>query len=85
MVLAIFILSLFTSLLCGVLLLRGYRTSGHRLLLWAGLCFVALGLENVVLILDMYVIAAWDLSLVRLAVPLVGLAALLYGLLWEAS
>jgi len=85
MVLAIFVLSLLTSLLCGGLLLRGYRTTGHRLLLWAGLCFVALGFENAVLILDMYVIPNWDLKLVRLAIPLGGLAALLYGLLWEAS
>ncbi len=43
------------------------------------------GFENAVLILDMYVIPNWDLKLVRLAIPLGGLAALLYGLLWEAS
>lgn len=85
MVLAIFVLSFLTSLLCGGLLLRGYRASGHRLLLWAGLCFVALGVENLVLILDMYVIPNWDLKLVRLALPLGGVAVLLYGLLWEAS
>lgn len=83
MLLAIFLLCLTTALLCGGLLLRGYAETRHRLLFWAGLCFVALAFENAVLILDLYVIPSVDLRLIRLTIPLVGLAALLYGMLWE--
>jgi hypothetical protein len=66
-----------------VLLIRGYLRNGVRLLFWAGVCFIALALEAVVLIINEYTTA--DLTVPRLIVPLIGLAALLYGLLWESD
>jgi hypothetical protein len=80
---ALFALSGVTALLCGVLLIRGYLRSGVRMLLWSGVCFAAFALESAVLIVNEYVAA--DLTIVRLTIPLIGLVALLYGLLWESD
>lgn len=73
-----------TCLACSVLLLRGFRSSGTRLLLWSALCFVGLFLNNVLLFVDMRVLPELDLSLWRTLPALIGVAALLYGLLWES-
>lgn len=79
----LFALSSLTAILCSFLLVRGYLRSGVRLLFWAGICFAALAIEGVVLIINEMVVT--DLTVVRLMVPLVGLTALLYGLLWESD
>jgi hypothetical protein len=82
---AVYILCALTSLTCAVLLLRGYRRSGMRLLLWSGLCFLALAASNMVLFVDLVIILGRDLSLVRGSLALVGVATLLYGLIWDAQ
>jgi hypothetical protein len=83
---AVYILCALTSVACAVLLLRGYRRSGMRLLLWSGLCFVALAISNVVLFVDLVIIPKdIDLSLIRSSLGLVGVATLLYGLIWDAQ
>ena len=38
----IYLLCTATALACAVVLLRGYRHTGHRLLMWSGWCFVGL-------------------------------------------
>ncbi|MEX2119011.1 MAG: DUF5985 family protein [Pirellulales bacterium] len=73
-----------TSLACAVLLLRGYRRSGVRLLFWSGLCFVGLALDNMVLIVDQIIIPDVDVSMYRRLPGLVSLSLLLYGLIWES-
>jgi hypothetical protein len=83
---AVYILCALTSVACAVLLLRGYRRSGMRLLLWSGLCFVMLAISNVVLFVDLVVVPQdIDLSLIRSSLGLVGVATLLYGLIWDAQ
>lgn len=82
---AVYLLCAAAALGCALLLLRGYRRSHVRLLLWSGLCFLALTLENIVMFLDLFVIASVDLSMIRLALPLIGLSLLLYGLVWETK
>ena len=72
-----------TSLACAVLLLRGYASSRARLLLWSGLCFAGLALNNILLVVDKRVVPTMDLSLWRSVPALAGLALLLYGLVWE--
>jgi hypothetical protein len=79
----IYALCALTSVLCAVLLLRGYLASGARLLLWAGLCFVGLGLNNTLLFVDLGLIPEVDLTVWRSMPALVGLALLIYGLVWE--
>ena len=81
---AVYLLCAAAALACGLLLLRGYRRSRVRLLLWSGLCFVALTLENVVLFIDLVWVPHIDLSSYRLAVALLGMVVLLYGLVWDA-
>lgn len=72
-----------TSLACAVLLLRGYAESRARLLLWSGLCFTGLAVNNILLLVDKRVVPTMDLSLWRSVPALAGLALLLYGLVWE--
>lgn len=85
MALLIYILCALASLVCAVLLWRGYRQSGARLLHWSALCFVGLFLNNVLLILDTHVIATIDLALYRMLPALIGALILLYGLVWDVE
>src|ERR1035437_3196616 len=61
---------LFNSPHCAVLLWRGYRQSGARLLFWSALCFAFMTLGNALLIVDLTTTVA-DLMLWR-ALPHVG-------------
>ncbi len=83
MAITVFALSGLTALLCTLLLLRAYWRNRVRLLFWSSLCFAALALENVVLIINELTPA--DLTVPRLIVPLLGLITLLYGMLWETD
>ena len=80
---AVYILSALTSLVCSVLLLRGYRESKVRLLLWGGVCFLCLAGHNVFLFFDYIVLPDVELSVPRELTSLLGIALLLYGLIWD--
>jgi hypothetical protein len=82
--LAVYVLCALTSLACAAFLYRGYRRSGARLLLWSSLCFACFALNNVLLIIDVRVLPERDLSVPRTLPSLVGVALLLYGLVWDA-
>jgi len=84
---AIYLLCAATALACCLLLLRGYKRSRVRLLLWCGLCFLALTVENVVLFLDLIVFPGpqTDLSAFHISAAVAGVALLLYGLIWEVK
>ena len=84
MAIFVYVLCALTSLACAVLLLRGYLRSRARLLLWSGLCFVGLFLNNVLLIVDVRLVPDTDLSIWRTLPALAGLGALIYGLVWES-
>lgn len=79
----VYALCAITSVGCAVLLLRGYRRSRVRLLFWSGLCFIGLALNNVLLFIDVRVVPDVDLSLWRTIPAVLGVAVLLYGLIWE--
>lgn len=80
----IYSLCALTAFACAALLLRGYKRSRHRLLLWSGLCFCGLFANNVLLVIDRIILPTEvDLSLLRLLVAAASLAPLLYGLIWE--
>lgn len=79
----LYILCALTSLACAVLLLRGYFRTKVRLLLWSGLCFVGLALNNALLVLDVSTLMT-DLSNWRTLPALAGVALLLYGLVWDS-
>ena len=63
----IYLLCAVTSLFCAWLLLRSYRRSGFALLFWSGLCFSALALNNMMLVLDKLVFPDVNFSIWRLA------------------
>lgn len=81
----VYILCALTSLTCAVLLLRAYRSSGVRLLLWSGLCFIGLALNNALLFVDRRILPDTDLYVVRSLPALAGLIILLYGLVWDSE
>lgn len=80
---ALYVLCALTSAACAVLLLRGYSASRVGLLLWSGLCFAGLALNNVMLIVDARTPATLDLSVWRTLPALLGIGCLLYGLVWD--
>jgi hypothetical protein len=73
------------ALLCAVLLLKAYGRQRYRLLLWSGLCFSGLTLNNALLVLDKVILPEIDLSLARTLVALASSAILIYGLIWESQ
>ena len=81
----VYLLCAVTSALCAFLLLRSFARSRLRLLLWSGICFVGLALNNALLVVDRLVIEDRDLSTLRLLPAALGIAALVYGLVWEAE
>jgi hypothetical protein len=81
----IYLLCAVAAFLCAVLLLRAYWRSRYRLLLWSGLCFTGLTLNNLILVLDKVVLTGADFSVWRTSVALIAMAVLLYGLIWEAE
>ena len=81
----IYILCAITSILCTVLLVRGYRQSRARLLFWSAWCFAGLALNNLLLIVDVRFIPAVDLHLWRTVPAVIGIMLLVYGLIWESA
>ena len=75
----------FTSLCCALLLMRGFRTSRQRLLLWGALCFFVLFLSNVLLFADLVLFPNIDLQPWRAGVTLLGMGLLLYGMIFESQ
>jgi hypothetical protein len=88
---AVYILCTVTGLACAALLIRGYLRSRTRFLLWSSLCFVALTINNVLLLLDKVILThqttlfGVEFALLRAAVAAVGFALLMYGLVWDAE
>jgi hypothetical protein len=83
---AVYVLCALTSLACALLLLRGYRERGVRLLLWSGLAFVGFTLGNIMLVVDRVVMGPLvDLAIWRSLPVLAGLGVLVYGMIWDAG
>jgi hypothetical protein len=81
----IYVLTCLVTLVCAVLLLRGYARTRRRLLLWSGLCFVGLTLTHLFTVMDFLVLPKTDLFTYRLGSTAVAMVLLLYGLIWESE
>lgn len=79
----IYLLCAATSLICAWLLLRTYRRTRFPLLFWSGMCFSALALNNMILVLDKLVFPDIDFSVWRSLTALAALLLLLFGLIWH--
>lgn len=82
----VYLLCMATSLVCLLLLIRAYRRSGIKLLLWSALCFVGLALNNLLLFIDVVLLpTTMDLLPVRHLTALGAISVLLYGFIWESD
>ena len=81
----VYILCSLVALVCAYLLLRAYARGRYRLLLWSGLCFVGLTLNNIGLYLDKIIFTEIDLSVYRSAISLAAMVVLLFGLVWDTE
>jgi hypothetical protein len=85
MAITVYILCMLTSSLCALLLLRDYRRSASRLLLWSGLSFCLMALSNALVFVDLIIFPDRDLALPRSASFFLATALLLYGLVWDTD
>jgi hypothetical protein len=81
----IFALCALTSLGCAVLLLRSYRTTHARLLLWSSVCFVGLAVNNILVCIDFLLVPTVDLSALRATVALLSILFINFGLIWDSK
>jgi hypothetical protein len=79
----VYMLCFLTSAACALLLVRNYRRTRARLLLWSSLCFLFLAANNLVVFFDMLIVPASDLRLPRLVLALAGVSVLLFGFIWD--
>ena len=82
---AVYALCAVASGLCAVMLWRGYLRTKHRFLLWCGIGFVGLLVNNLMLFADKVIFPATDLSTARLIPAVFGLGVLCYGLIWDTD
>lgn len=82
---ALYLLAVFSSGACAVLLFRAYSRRRLRLLMWSAVCFVGLTINNVALFVDLVVFPEIDLRLARLIPAVIGMTLLLYGFIWDTD
>jgi uncharacterized protein DUF5985 len=82
---AIYLLCALAAGLCAILQLVAYRRGGYRLLLWSGLCFVGLTVNNLLLVADKILFPAVNLGTWRTVAALLAMLILLYGLIFESE
>jgi hypothetical protein len=82
---AIYILCLLASAGCAALLIRSYRRTGARLLLWSAGCFSLLALNNFLVVLDLLVIESIDFLLYRRLSSVAAVCVLIFGFIWETE
>lgn len=71
-----------TSGACAWLLMRAHRSAPSPILRWTCACFLLLAVSNGLLVVDLSILGdAADLAPWRNAIAMIGLLALLYGLL----
>lgn len=84
---AVNLLCTLTSLVCTVLLARGYTRSRVPLLLWSAVCFGCFTLNNVLLLIDVdtyFFSNVTNLAGIRVIPSALGVIALCYALISEA-
>lgn len=79
----VYVLCFLTSVIVAALLLRGYRQSRHRLLLWTSLGFVAFSINNAFLIADLVIFRSIDLSLTRSITMMIGVVLILFAMIFN--
>ena len=82
----VYVLCALTSLAAATLLARGYVRTRTRLLLWSSLCFAGFAISKLLVVVDLRLFPETiELLIVRQIPSLIGLALLLYGLIWDGA
>jgi hypothetical protein len=81
----VYVLCLMASALCAALLVRAYRRTRTRLLLWSALSFVFLSVNNFFVVADMVLFPDFNFLVWRYGAALAAIAVLIYGFIWEAE
>jgi hypothetical protein len=82
----VYALCFFTSAAVMLLLLRSYKRSGSRLVLWSGLAFVAIALNHLFLFVDLVLLPeSIDLRPLRDVCALAGVGMLIYSFVWKGN
>ena len=79
----VYLLCFLTSLSCCLLLIRSYRRSRSKVLLWTAACFVLLAIDNLLVVLDLILLPNVNLLLPRLLATLLAVSTLIIGFVWE--
>ena len=82
---ALYALAVLSSGTCAIILFRAYARTHVRLLMWSGICFFGLTLNNIALFADLIVFPHIDLRLVRQIPALIGMTFLLYGFICDTD
>lgn len=85
MALTVYLLSALASLVCALLLARGYRANRMPLLFWGAVCFSVLVATNSLLFIDLVMFPQIDLAAWRSGLTLCALSLLLYGLIFQSQ
>ena len=85
MAVTVYLLCAVASLVCALLLTRGYRATRMPLLFWGALCFFVLVATNSLLFIDLIIFPQLDFSVLRSGVTLSAFCLLLYGLIFESQ
>lgn len=81
----VYTLCALTALACSVLLLRAHQRTRTPLLLWSGLCFALLTVNNALVVVDLLIFPELNLFLARNVAGLAGMLLLIYGLIWRSE
>jgi hypothetical protein len=81
----VYVLCFLTSATCAVLLGRGYARWRAPLLLWSAFGFAGFALNNAGVFFDLVIVPEVDYSVWRKIPAIVGVAAFVYGLVWESK
>jgi hypothetical protein len=81
----IYALCAMTSLVTAAMLLRYYLARRSPLLLWSCVGFLGLAVNNVMVFVDLVLFTGVDLSVPRTVAGMIGMLALVFGLVWEVQ
>lgn len=80
---AVYLMCALSSAVCALLLLRTYRASRARFLLFSTVSFTGLACANALLLIDLVLLPGADLFVYRQLVTLVSVLALVWGFVWD--
>lgn len=84
---SVYLLCAILSILCTILLFRGYNKSGNKLLLWTAFSFAFMACNNIFLYVDLALFPQTELHgpFWRNILGALSGGILLYGLIWELT